>query len=82
MVAVSLIESLNGTVGEEIDIIGKELMQLLQLFRSGIISYFEDIDDTGGFLGRAAIAACGQPDDPPLQFLEAPTLEKYICNIQ
>ena len=82
MVAISVIVSLNGNVGEEIDVIGKESTRLLQLFRPEVISYFEDIADAGGFLVHTAIAACEQPDDPPLQFPEVPSLEKYICILQ
>ena len=58
MVAISVIVSLNGNVGEEIDVIGKESTRLLQLFRPEVISYFEDIADAGGFLVHTAIAAC------------------------
>jgi LacI family transcriptional regulator len=72
MATVGALESLGRHLGQDIDIIAKEAIPFLQLFRKEIIAVAEDVKAAGEFLARAAIQAIREPDLPPLQGLEVP----------
>ncbi len=72
MATVAALESLGRHLGQDIDIVAKEAIPFLRLFRKEIIALAEDVKAAGEFLARAAIQAIRQPDLPPLQGLEVP----------
>jgi len=72
MASVATLEQLGRHLGQDIDVLAKEAVQFLQLFRPGIITVAEDVVQAGDFLARAAIQAINQPDLPPMQGLEVP----------
>ena len=75
MASVAAIEMLGRKIAEDVDIIGKEAVEFLDLFRPGIISVREDVGRAGAFLAEAAIQAINRPDLPPMQELDFPTKE-------
>ena len=73
--AVVALEDHGKVVGTDFDVIGKEAMPFLTLFRREIIAMQEDVGEAGAFLAKAALAAIREPDAPPLQKLDVPTRE-------
>jgi LacI family transcriptional regulator len=72
MASVAALESLGRRLGHDIDIVAKEAMPLLCLFRKEIIALAEDVKTAGEFLARAAIQAIREPHLPPMQGLDVP----------
>ena len=72
MASVAALESLGRRLGQDIDIVAKEAIPFLRLFRKEIIAIAEDVKAAGEFLARAAIQAIREPQLPPLQGLEVP----------
>lgn len=72
MASVAALESLGRHLGQDIDIVAKEAIPFLGLFRKEIIAIAEDVKAAGEFLARAAIQAIREPHLPPLQRLEVP----------
>ena len=72
MATVAALESLGRHLGQDMDIVAKEAIPFLRLFRKEIIAIAEDVKAAGEFLARAAIQAIREPDLPPLQGLEVP----------
>ena len=72
MASVAALESRGRRLGQDIDIVAKEAMPLLCLFRKEIIALAEDVKTAGEFLARAAIQAIREPHLPPLQGLDVP----------
>lgn len=72
MATVAALESQGRHLGRDIDIIAKEAIPFLRLFRKEIIAIAEDVKAAGEFLARAAIQAIREPHLPPLQGLEVP----------
>lgn len=72
MATVGALESLGRHLGQDIDIVAKEAIPFLRLFRKEIIAVAEDVKAAGEFLARAAIQAIREPQLPPLQGLEVP----------
>ena len=72
MGAVAALEAAGGVLGREIDVVAKEAVPFLTLFRPGIIAVHEDVATAGEFLARAVIQAINRPDLPPLQALDFP----------
>ena len=60
-------------LGRDIDLVAKEAIPFLTLFRREIIAMQEDVARAGDVLARAAIRAIREPGAPPLQDLEVPT---------
>jgi LacI family transcriptional regulator len=75
MATVAALESLGRQLGQDIDIVSKEAIPFLRLFRKEIIAIAEDVKAAGEFLARAAIQAIKEPHMPPLQGLDMPTDE-------
>ena len=73
MASVSALEQLNMTLGDNIDVIAKEAIPFLKLFRSEILTLSEAIGTAGDFLAKAAINAIQNPKSAPMQYLEVPT---------
>ncbi len=72
MASVAAIEALGRQVARDVDILAKEAMPFLELFRPGIITLAEDATRAGAFLARAAVQAIDRPDLPPMQGLDFP----------
>ncbi|TNC74369.1 LacI family transcriptional regulator [Rubellimicrobium roseum] len=72
MATVAALESLGLRLGREIDLVAKEAIPFLSLFRREIIAIREDVGRAGAVLARAAMRAIREPGAPPLQDLETP----------
>ena len=73
MAAVAALEGHGLRLGQGIDLVAKEAIPFLTLFRREIIALREDVARAGDVLARAAIRAIREPGAPPLQDLEVPT---------
>lgn len=74
MASVASLEKAGRDLGLNIDVFAKEAVPILEWFRPGILTVFEDVTIAGAFVARAAMQAVRAPDKPPLQFLEIPKL--------
>jgi LacI family transcriptional regulator len=72
MASVAALEAQGMGLGQQIDLVAKEAIPFLSLFRREIIALQEDVARAGDVLARAAIRAIREPDAPPLQDLEVP----------
>nr|WP_051150423.1 LacI family transcriptional regulator [Rubellimicrobium thermophilum] len=72
MAAVAALEARGLLLGRDADIVAKEAIPFLSLFRRDLIVLREDVERAGTVLARAAIRAITEPDAPPLQDLEVP----------
>ena len=70
--AVGAIEQLGRTLGKDIDVYTKESEPYLTLMRPELLAIYEDIDETGDFLAKAALQAIRQPSALPMQKLDLP----------
>lgn len=77
LAAAAAVEEDGRTVGSEIDLIGKESVPVLKLFRNKIIVLPENVDTVGQRLAHAAIRAIREPDAHPLQHLYVPTMSDF-----
>jgi LacI family transcriptional regulator len=73
MASVAALEAQGMRLGRDIDLVAKEAIPFLTLFRREIIAMQEDVARAGDVLARAAIRAIREPGAPPLQDLEVPT---------
>ena len=72
MAAVAAAESAGMTVGEEVDVVGKEAIPFLTVFRSAILTFTEDVGAAGTFLAGALLRQIAEPERPPIGHLEVP----------
>ena len=72
MAVVRACEARGLEIGRDVDIVSKEAVQFLRLFRSELIVYHEDVQIAGAFLADAVIRAIEAPDMPPLQSVDGP----------
>ena len=72
MGAVAGVEAEGLLVGKDVDIVAKEAVPFLQLFRPSLLSVEEDVGTAGRRLAEAAIQAIERPKDPPVQLLMYP----------
>ncbi len=72
MASVASLERIGRNLGEDIDVFAKEAVSILEWFRPGILTVFEDVTIAGDFVARAAMQAVKNPDAPPMQCLEKP----------
>jgi len=72
MASVAALERIGRRLGKDIDVFAKEAVPILEWFRPGILTVFEDVTAAGKFVARAAIQAVRHPNETPLQFLETP----------
>jgi len=64
----------NGRIlGEDFDLVSKDAIKFLRLFRERIIVVEEDLQRAGTFLARTALALAEGQTDVPFQELEVPT---------
>lgn len=73
MAAVSALEQQGMVLGNEIDVITKEAVPFLKLFRAEILTLSEAVGTAGEFLAKAAINAIQNPTASPMQYLEVPS---------
>jgi len=74
MASVAALEEIGRHLGGDIDVLAKEAVSFLQLFRAALITVPEDVARAGDFLARAAIQAINQPTLPPMQGLDVPEM--------
>jgi len=72
MPAVAGFEKLNLTIGQDIDIVAKDAVNFLKLFRNQIIVINENVEIAGKKLAEAAIHAAQNPDSEPIQYIDRP----------
>lgn len=72
MAAVAGLESCGRSMGRDVDLLSKDAIPFLRLFRDPILIIEEDVRKAGEFLARAALAAIADPDAPPMQMIDAP----------
>jgi LacI family transcriptional regulator len=72
MAAVAGFEKLNLTIGQDIDIVAKDAVNFLKLFRNQIIVINENVEIAGKKLAEAAIHAAQNPDSEPIQYIDRP----------
>ena len=72
MAAVAAFEAEGRVIGRDFDLVSKEAMPMLKLFRPEIIAIYEDVSRAGEFLSRAAIQAIRDPSEPSMQYLDVP----------
>ena len=72
MAAVAGFEKLNLTIGQDIDIVAKDAVNFLKLFRNQIIVINENVEIAGKKLAEAAIHSAQNPDSEPIQYIDRP----------
>ena len=72
MAAVAGFEKLNLTIGQDIDLVAKDAVNFLKLFRNQIIVINENVEIAGKKLAEAAIHAAQNPDSEPIQYIDRP----------
>ncbi|MGI9348700.1 MAG: LacI family transcriptional regulator [Amylibacter sp.] len=72
MAAVAGFEKLNLTIGQDIDIVAKDAVNFLKLFRNQIIVINENVEIAGKKLAEAAIHAAQNLDSEPIQYIDRP----------
>jgi len=70
--AVGAIEQLGRTLGDDVDVFTKEAEPYLTLMRPELLVIYENIDQTGDFLAKAALQAIRAPHSAPMQKLDLP----------
>ena len=71
--SVAALEQSGMTLGGDIDVMSKEAIPFLKLFRSEILTLPEAVGTAGEFLAKAALNAIQNPTAPPMQYLEVPS---------
>lgn len=72
MAAVAGAEAAGMTLGREIDVVGKEAIPFLELFRPAILSFTEDVGAAGAFLAKALLRHIANPAESPGHMLQCP----------
>ena len=72
MATVAGFEKLNLTIGQDIDVVAKDAVNFLKLFRNQIIVINENVEIAGKKLAEAAIHAAQNPDSEPIQYIDRP----------
>lgn len=75
--AVGSIERVGRDLGRDIDVYTKEAEPYLTLIRPEVIACFEDVGAAGSFLARAALRAVRNPEERPMQYLDAPATQSF-----
>jgi LacI family transcriptional regulator len=78
MASVSGAEDSGRVLGQDVDIVGKEAISFLKLFRKELLVVPEDVRSVGEFLADAAIKATSEPDEPPMQWIEVPSVDTFL----
>ncbi|WP_425049275.1 LacI family transcriptional regulator [Psychromarinibacter sp. S121] len=77
MAVVATLEARGRVLGKDVDVIAKEAVNFLTLFRPQMLALTEDVTRAGDFLAKAAIRAVEHPDAPPMQGLEVPDRDSF-----
>ena len=72
MAAVAGFENLELKIGKDFDVVAKDAINFLKLFRNQIIIIKEDMEIAGENLAKAAIHAAQNPTSKPIQFIDQP----------
>ena len=72
LAAVAGAEAAGMRLGREIDVVGKEAIPFLGLFRPAILAFHEDVGAAGSFLAHALLHHIADPDDAPQSRIELP----------
>lgn len=72
MAAAAAVEAMGRRIGEDIQIITKEAVPIMHMFRPAILTVDEDVAEAGHFLARAAMQSIREPGATPMQALEVP----------
>lgn len=72
MAAVSAVERQGRQLGKDIDVLSREAIPFLKMFRSELIVAYEDVASAGLFLVDALRQQIEQPELTPLQYLATP----------
>lgn len=72
MAMIAAFESAGRVIGRDFDVVSKEAIPVLQMFRPPVIAMYEDVTRAGEFIAQAAINAIRNPDAPPMQELDIP----------
>ena len=70
--AIVAIEEQGRRLGQDIDVLSKEVVPILRMFRQDIMVEFEDVSDAGRFLAKAVMQQLLKPGEKPMQFLNNP----------
>lgn len=82
MSVVAALEMRGRVLGQDVDVVAKEAVRFLTLFRPAILALSEDVTRAGAFLARAAIRAIEAPQEAPLQGLEVPGARSFDAGIE
>ena len=66
------VEASGCAIGRDVDIIVKEAMPFLNLFRPDILVVYDDVQAAGAELVRACIQSIEKPGEPPIQIMSVP----------
>jgi len=72
MAAIAGLEARGRSLGRDVDVVAKEAIPFLRLFRDPIMVIAEEVRTAGDFLARAALHAIAHPDAPPMQHVDVP----------
>lgn len=72
MATVAAAEAVGLVLGQDFDVVGKEAIPILHLFRPGLFVVTEDVGRAGEFLARALVEQIDNRDAPIRQGLEQP----------
>ncbi len=71
--AIVAIEDQGRTLGQDIDIMSKEVAPILQMFRESALVKVDDVGEAGKFLAKAVLRQLREPDASLMQRVETPT---------
>lgn len=76
MAAIAGVEAIGCRVGLDIDVVSREAIPFLKMFRSEVLVAHEDVAEAGHFLAQALLQRIDKPELPHMQFLDVPTLDQ------
>ncbi|MGB0663312.1 MAG: LacI family transcriptional regulator [Pontibacterium sp.] len=75
MSVIAALESLGKTLGKDIDVLGREAIPFLKMFRKDVLLVTEDVGKAGEFTINAVLQAIEHPERPMMQKLDVPTID-------
>jgi LacI family transcriptional regulator len=73
MAATAGLEKVGRAIGHDIDLVAKDAITFLKLFRNEMIIIREDVALAGEFLAKSAIHAIRSPSEPRMRHLDTPS---------
>jgi LacI family transcriptional regulator len=73
MAATAGLERNGRIIGQDIDIVAKDAITFLKLFRNEMIIIREDVAQAGEFLAKSALHAIRAPTEPRMRYLDTPS---------